>query len=150
MPRSMGSEESSSSESSRPSESSSQSSSSGVRHNCSSCRDTGYRWNDEGVLFYCTCPRGVAKEMEKIKKLLNIDMASYLPVGRVCCKVCLRVFDYSPEYPILAHTKYIIDPKENPPLVTCRACYNRLNVPVEIKPPIKKNLYSRKLRVRRR
>ena len=151
MPRSMGSEESESSESSRSSESSSQSESSSVRINCSSCRDTGYRWNNVGDLSYCPCPRGLAKEMEKIEVLPNIDLAKYLPTNRVACKFCGSVYDYLPEYPVdIDHTKYVIDLKDNPPLVTCRNCLANKPLPAPPKDIISMYHNRRKLRIRRK
>jgi hypothetical protein len=120
------------------------------REDCSSCKDTGFRWNNEGVLFYCICPRGVKKEMEKIKELPSIDMARYLPTDRVACKVCLRVINAGAEwyfnYALNHHDEFVVDPTDTPPLVTCRNC---------LMPAIPRDVVSmyhnrRKLRIRRK
>lgn len=148
------------SDSSRSSESSSQSESSGVRFNCSSCKDTGYRWVGHGQgyqqgtdLQYCTCPRGYTKKMEKVVALEDISEVGFLPKNKVACKICLRVMEIKPDryfnHILHHHDEFTIDPTDRRGVVTCNLCSG--NRP--ILPP--KNVVSmyhnrRKLRVRRR
>lgn len=130
-----------------------------LRYRCNDCKDTGYLHQDPpGNLIYCRqCNVGFKKRVEKAEFLENIAESQFLPKYKVCCKQCLRVLEIPPDEHdsivlwTISLRDFVVDPYDDPPLVTCRNCL----AAKDLENPIPRDVVSmyhnrRKLRIRKK